>query len=76
MSEFDRRIQEGIYDEEEYQQAKEWVRDNIIIGEDINNEQSKTAEEYLADIDESIKMTIITKDMMIGNDKLADKGFL
>ncbi len=75
MSELDRRIQEGIYDEEEYQQAKEWVRDNIIIGEDINTEQSKTAEEYLADIDESIKMTIITKDLMIGNNKLADKGF-
>ncbi len=75
MSELDRRIQEGIYDEEEYQQAKEWVRDNIIIGEDINNKQSKTAEEYLADIDESIKMTIITKDLMIGNNKLAVKGF-
>jgi len=36
MSELVRRIEEKIYDEEEFKRAMAWVKENCIEGEDVN----------------------------------------
>ncbi len=36
MSEFTRRIEEGIYDKEEFEKALKWVKENCKEGEDDN----------------------------------------
>jgi len=76
LSEFIRRIEEGIYDQEEYQKALRWVRENCREGKDRNNEkirhsQKKKEKEW----ETVVKMTIIARDLMIGNPKLAEMGY-
>ncbi len=66
-----RRMTEGIYDEEEYLKALEWTRKNCIEGFDKNPENlQKTREEKDADWEFVVKMMVIIKDLMNGNDKL------
>ncbi len=66
-----RRMTEGIYDEEEYKKALEWTRKNCIEGFDKNPENlQKTREEKDADWEFVVKMMVIIKDLMNGNDKL------
>lgn len=76
MVELDRRVQLGIYDDEEYERAYAWVKENLAQGEDFNPEH------WQADGDKhedwwaySTKLVLIGRDLMIGNPKLADKGF-
>lgn len=76
MSEIIRRIDEGIYDHEEYEKALKWVNANCIIGHDRNlPENQKTPEEKEKIWETVVKMTIICRDLMIGNPKLAELGF-
>lgn len=76
MIELDRRIDQGIYDEEEYAIARQWVRDNLVEGENFNPEHNRVSEqEYEAQWDYVTKMTLIAGDLMSGNPALADKGF-
>lgn len=68
-----RRIDEGIYDPDEYQYARQWVRENLQKnqGSDVyNGKQGKTPEEQEKIWDFVTKMTIIARDLMIGNEKL------
>ncbi|MEK5481487.1 L-fucose isomerase [Viridibacillus sp. FSL R5-0888] len=76
MSEFVRRLDLNIFDEEEYNRAFKWVKEKFIFGQDNNKEEFKRTDEQLAkDLETSIKMTLITKDLMVGNDKIAAKGW-
>ena len=76
MSEFVRRMDLEIYDTEEYEKALAWANENLTRGEDINKEQFKrTDEEKQSDWERSIKMTLIARDLMVGNEKLTKMGF-
>ena len=77
MSEFIRRMQEGIFDQEEYALALAWAKENVQIGEDLCNKDhthdQATKERAL---ETSIKMAIIARDLMVGNEKLQQMGFV
>ncbi|WP_163580148.1 L-fucose isomerase [Gracilibacillus saliphilus] len=76
MSELTRRINEEIYDKEEFEKAYNWVKHNCKIGSDTNaQENQRTAEQKEEDLKKNIKMTIITRDLMEGNSKLAELGY-
>lgn len=76
MSEIRRRLDVGIYDNEEFEKALAWVKANCIEGPDRNAESTQRTREEKDDIWETVvKMTLITKDLMIGNEKLKALGF-
>jgi L-fucose isomerase len=77
MCEIIRRVNEGIYDKEEFEKALAWTKKNCkqnidIYNGDAGNSQAKQDEiwEYV------VKMTIIARDLMVGNKKLAEMGFV
>ena len=76
MSEFTRRIEEEIYDKDEYEKALAWVKENCKEGSDNNADDLKWDR---ADLDEQwefvVKMTIIARDLMVGNPRLVELGF-
>lgn len=76
MSELTRRIEEEIYDKEEFTRAMDWVKQYCQEGEDINPEEIQQSREKK---DENwktvIKMTLIIRDLMIGNPRLNDIGY-
>jgi len=76
MTEIVRRMNLSIFDKEEFERAIIWTRDNCSEGTDINppeNQQSpKNKEKIWEDI---VKMTMICRDLMVGNPKLAEAGF-
>ena len=66
-----RRMTEGVYDEAEFKKALAWAKENCIEGFDKNPENlQKTREEKDADWEFVVKMMVIIKDLMNGNDKL------
>jgi L-fucose/D-arabinose isomerase len=76
MSEFVRRVNEGIYDEKEFKKAIEWVRKNCKEGPDPNpGDRQKSKEEKDKIWEYVVKMTLIARDLMIGNPELAKAGF-
>lgn len=78
MTEIIRRVNEGIYDKEEYEKAMAWTRANCMPneGEDFNRpEKVKTREEKEADWEYVVKMRLIFEDLMTGNPKLRELGF-
>jgi L-fucose isomerase len=77
MSEFTGRIQNGIFDHEEYERALAWCKENLQEGEDYNSPEKIRSREHLdAEWETSIKMTLMARDLMIGNPRLAELGFL
>jgi L-fucose isomerase len=75
-SEVLRRIEKKIYDEEEFEKALEWVKKNCKEGEDLNpKEKQFSREQKDKDWEFVVKMTLIIRDLMIGNEKLKVKGF-
>jgi L-fucose isomerase len=76
MSEFIRRVNEEIFDPEEFERAMEWVKANCKEGEDFNTpNMRKTDAEKDAIWEYCVKMTMIARDLMVGNEKLAELGF-
>ncbi|WP_226037985.1 L-fucose isomerase [Aquibacillus saliphilus] len=76
MTELSRRVNEGIYDKKEFEQAYKWVKDNAIFGSDTNaKDRQRTDDQKEEDLKMNIKMTIITRDLMEGNPKLAELGY-
>lgn len=76
MSEVTRRIEEEIYDKDEYERALAWVKQHCKEGKDYNPEASrKTAAQKDADWRTVVKMTLIVRDLMIGNPRLAELGY-
>jgi len=75
-SEVLRRIQQNIFDQKEYQKALEWTRKYCREGEDFNrSEKVKSREEKDKDWEFVIKMTLVIRDLMIGNDALVKIGY-
>jgi L-fucose isomerase len=77
-SEIIRRIEQKIYDKEEYKRAVDWVEKNCKPNElpDHNPEHlRRNREQKDADWEYAVKMTIIMRDLMIGNEKLNETGF-
>ena len=73
-----RRIQLEIYDKDEYQKALEWTKKNCMPneGEDYNPEHlKKSREDKDKDWEFVVKMTLIMRDLMIGNEKLHEIGY-
>ena len=76
MSEIIRRISEEIYDKEEYNKARLWVKEKCKEGKDTNPiGVQKTREQKDKEWETIIKMTMICRDLMIGNPKLKELGF-
>jgi len=76
MSEIQRRMNKGIYDPEELSKAIEWFSNNCKEGVDYNDPSlMHTKEQKAEDARDSIKLAIIVKDMMKGNQKLQDMGY-
>lgn len=75
MSEFYRRINEKIYDEEEYEKALKWMKENFTIGKDYNPEKNQHPERHEDWWETCAKMVLIGHDLMKGNPKLAEKGW-
>ena len=66
-----RRMEEGIYDKEEYEKALKWFDDNCVIGFDKNPDFIKRSDEKKR---EELKFAVLTaliiKDLMNGNENL------
>jgi len=76
MSEITRRIKEEIYDKEEYKKALSWVRKNCQEGEDRNKKEIKHSRSQKdAEWEIVVKMTLIARDLMVGNKKLIKSGY-
>ena len=76
QSEFIRRIEEEIYDKEEFERALKWVKANCKEGPDNNPPELQVSREKKdKDWEMVVKMAIIAKDLMAGNPKLAEMGF-
>jgi len=76
MSEFIRRINLDIFDKQEYEKAYKWVKENAQIGEDPNEKEIQhSAQQKEEALKTSIKMTLIARDLMVGNEKLAEMGY-
>lgn len=77
-SEIQRRIDLGIYDLEEFEKAKAWVKEHCKSheGKDLNPEHLCYSREKLDEVwDYVTKMAVIFRDLMHGNPKLAEMGF-
>ncbi|MCX6302498.1 MAG: L-fucose isomerase [Bacteroidia bacterium] len=74
MSEFNRRLYEGIYDKDEFKKALAWTKKYCKEGKDLNPKPKSRARK-----DEEweivVKMTMIARDLMVGNQKLKKLGF-
>lgn len=73
-----RRMDEGIYDKEEFARAMAWVEEHCKVNEgwDKNRpDKQKTREEKDADWEFVVKMYLIMRDLMHGNPKLLEMGF-
>jgi L-fucose/D-arabinose isomerase len=73
MSELTRRIEEKIYDEEEYLKALAWTKKYCKEGEDVNKKKS-SRERKNYEWETIVKMAIIIRDLMIGNPRLETLG--
>ena len=68
-----RRMSEGIYDEAEYQKALAWAKEKCIIGFDKNPDIVRKSDEIKEEQFEFVvKMAVIIKDLMNGNDNLPE----
>jgi L-fucose isomerase len=76
MSEFTRRIEEGIFDPAELSLAQEWIRKNCKEGKDYNPPEVQKSPEKKAEEWEFVaKMALIGRDLMVGNSSLKELGF-
>lgn len=76
MSEFVRRFEEEIYDREEFQRAMAWVKDNCKEGGDDNPpDKQRSRDQKSKDWERVVQMTLIARDLMVGNPRLAELGF-
>jgi len=68
-----RRIEQEIYDKEEYRKALAWTKEHCKEGFDKNPEEArKSPEEKVADWEFTVKCALIIKDLMNGNDSLPE----
>ncbi len=73
-----RRIEKEIYDKEEFEKAMQWTKAKCMTneGDDYNPDHLKrTREQKDKDWEFVVKMTLIMRDLMIGNPKLVVMGY-
>ena len=72
-----RRMTQGIYDKEEYEKALAWAKTHCKEGQDTINRDDLKKDRAANDKDWEfiVKMTLIVRDLMIGNPKLKEMGF-
>ena len=76
MSEFVRRMERKIFDPKEFGKAFEWVKTNCKEGKDYNSPKTTRPRAQLdREWEISVKMALIARDLMIGNPRLAKRGF-
>ena len=76
MSEFVRRIDEGIYDGEEFERALTWVKENCPEGREYNPpEAQRSRAQKDEDWEFVVKMAMIARDLMVGNERLGELGY-
>ena len=73
-TEFLRRMEERIYDEQEFARAHAWVRKNCPEGKDYNKKPS-TRKRKDWEWEFVVKCMMIMRDLMVGNRRLARLGF-
>lgn len=74
MSEFNRRLNEEIYDKKEFEKALEWTKKNCWEGKDLNP-APKSRKQKDKEWETVVKMTLIARDLMVGNPRLKKLGF-
>ena len=75
MTEFVGRMQKGQFDPEEYERATAWVKEHCIEGEDYNSPETQRSREQIdSEWSDSVKMSLIARDLMVGNPQLAKMG--
>ena len=75
MSEIQRRLDLHIYDPVEFEHALAWTRAHCREGVDRNSpDKQKSREQLDGDWATVVKMTLITRDLLIGNPRLAELG--
>jgi len=76
MNELQRRLKYQIYDQEEFETALAWVKDHCPEMEDPNPPEIRQNRSQKDQVWEtSVKMTLILRDLMAGNEKLAEMGW-
>ncbi len=76
LTEFTRRMRDGIYDQDEYEKALAWAKENCKEGQDPNKPSKVRPREDLdKEWEMSVKMALITRDLMYGSDRLDEMGF-
>lgn len=76
MTEFVRRIEEEIYDKEEFERALPWVKRNCKEGKDYNPPKiQRSRAQKDQDWEFVVKMAMIARDLMVGNPRLAELGY-
>jgi L-fucose/D-arabinose isomerase len=76
MSEFTRRIDEGIYDPEEYEKALAWTKEYCQEGREYNAENmQRSRQQKDGDWEAVVKMAMIGRDLMTGNPRLTELGY-
>jgi L-fucose isomerase len=74
MSEFTRRLNEEIYDKEEFKKAILWTKKYCKEGKDLN-EKPKSRSRKDEEWEIVVKMAMIARDLMVGNPRLKKLGF-
>ena len=77
MTEIKRRIDFAIYDHAEYEKALKFVKEKVKEGKDWNGTAFEQKDFTRKELDEQwefvVKMTLIVRDIMLGNPKLASQ---
>lgn len=75
MTEFVGRMNKGQFDQAEYEKALAWVKEHCPEGKDYNSDNTKRSRQQIdSEWSDSVKMTLIARDLMVGNPKLAEMG--
>lgn len=70
-----RRMEQGIYNQEEFAKAMEWTKANCKEGKDLNRAEKQSSRERKDwEWETVVKMTLIARDLMVGNPKLKEMG--
>ena len=76
MTELTRRMEEGIYDPDELARGLAWTRANCAEGADRNAPgMQRTRKQKDRDWETVVKMTMITRDLLVGNQCLDELDF-
>lgn len=74
MTEYIRRIEEEIYDKDEFNNAMAWVKEKCKEGKDNNaNPSGRDRKDWEWEF--TVKCALIAKDLMQGNPKLKEMGY-